>query len=99
VFALGSAALKNYARLIRKWFDVGFGDYNFYILPLGFQYPFQTISVADASREPSAVARVLAEVSRAQHEDRATDGDFYLVCEIETTHLSSSETSPGEQAG
>ena len=50
-FGLGTATLRNYSRLIRDWFGVGLGDYDFYILPLGFAYPFQTISAVDLKKE------------------------------------------------
>jgi hypothetical protein len=89
VFALGTAALRNYSRLAREWFSLSFSDYNFFILPLGFSYPFQTLSVADTQKEPEDIARLLASVSKAQQEGRAEDDGFHLVCEIKTTFISS----------
>ena len=88
VFTLGAASLRNYARLIREWFRVGLSDYNFYILPLGFEYPFRTLSVVDLKREPEDVALVMSAVAKAQ-ETGPTEADGYaLVCEIRTTLVS-----------
>lgn len=88
VFTLGTAALRNYSRLVREWFDIGLNDYNFYILPLGFAYPFQTISAADLRKEPQNIAVIISQVAQAQAEDRVQDDEFYLLCELKTTLIS-----------
>lgn len=84
-FALGSASLKNYAQLVRTWFGCGLADYDFYILPLGFSYPFGTISPADLRKEPEEVALIVKAVAASQAAGRAEDGAFSLVCELRTT--------------
>jgi len=84
VFTLGAASLQNYARLVRQWFRVGLSDYNFYILPLGFSYPFKCIRIADLRKEPPDIAHIVADVSKAQEEGRSHKGDFFLLCEIKT---------------
>ena len=78
----------NYSRLIQGWFGVGLREYDFYILPLGFAYPFETMSVADLEKEPSDIAAIIREVSRAQEQGSDSDGQFFLVCEINTTLVS-----------
>lgn len=93
VYALGSAALRNYARLAREWFNLGLSDYNFFILPVGFAYPFETISLADARKEPTEIARLLDLVAKAQQEGRANDGDYHLVCEIEVSFVSAKKVT------
>ena len=93
VYALGSASLRNYARLIREWFEVGLGDYNFFILPLAFTYPFKTLSLAEVEREPEEIANLLTLVSQAQEQGRAIDGNFNLVCEIETNFISAKKVT------
>src|SRR5690242_6358753 len=40
VYTLGAASLRNYSKLMRDWFGRNLGEYDFYILPLGFSYPF-----------------------------------------------------------
>ncbi len=93
VFALGAASLSNYAKLARSWFKVGLNDYDFFILPLGFAYPFKTLSLADVSHEPVDVARVLSLVTQAQNENRADDDDYHLVCEIEVRTVSAKKVT------
>lgn len=93
VYALGTAALRNYARLIRDWFDVGLSDYNFFILPVGFSYPFKTLSLAEVEKEPEEIARLLTLVSETQEAGRAVDGEFQLVCEISTTFVSAKKVT------
>jgi hypothetical protein len=87
-FILGTASLRNYARLLRQWFSIGLNEYDFYILPLGFSYPFQTLNIADLSKEPRDIAVILREVERAQKEDRTHDQGFSLIGEINMTFVS-----------
>ncbi len=92
VFTLGSASLRNYARLLRDWFDSGLNEYNFYILPLGFSYPFRTLAAVDLQKEPEDVARIVSAVTRSQ--DRASEEHgFYLVCELRTSLVSAKKIS------
>lgn len=93
VFALGSASLKNYARLVQEWFGIGLNDYDFFILPLGFSYPFHTFSIADVQKEPDDIARVLNLVAEAQKEGRAVDSGYELVCEIKMTLVSAKKVT------
>jgi hypothetical protein len=87
VFTLGTASLKNYAKLIREWFGVSLNDYNFFILPIGFSYPFGSLSLADIRKEPGEVADILQAV--ADDQMRNLDGDgFFLVCELQTRLVS-----------
>jgi hypothetical protein len=88
VFTLAAATLKNYARLIRDWFRVGLSDYNFYILPLGFDYPFKTLSAIELEKEPEDVALIMSAVAKSQAKGKATDGAFALVCELKTALVS-----------
>lgn len=88
VFTLSTASLQNYARFIRAWFQVGLGDYNFYILPLGFSIPFQAITAVDFQKEPKAVAAVIASIAAAQDECRISEDGFHLLCEIKTQLVS-----------
>ncbi len=88
VFSLGAATLRNYAHLAEKWFRLGLREYNFYILPLGFSYPFRTLSVAALEKEPEDIAQIVREIAEDQSAGRACDGEFFLVCEIQTTLIS-----------
>lgn len=88
VFSLGAATLRNYARLVEKWFRLGLREYNFYILPLGFSYPFKTMSTAVLRKEPEEIAEIVREITAAQNAGCASDGEYFLVCQIQTTLVS-----------
>lgn len=81
IYNLGSATLKSYALLSREWFNVGLREYDFYILPLGFSYPFSTLASLDLSNEPETIARIASEVAANQKLERDENGHM-LVCEI-----------------
>src|SRR5262249_31316337 len=93
MFLLGSATLRNYSLLIRQWFNMRVNDYNFYILPLGFDYPFHTISAVDLKNEPEDIARIIKTISDAQIDQDQHDNDFHLICELRTTLVSAKKIS------
>ena len=64
-------------------------DYNFFILPLGFSYPFKTISLADLKKEPADIAALLRSAAAASTR-ASVDPDFFFACEIRT-HLVSAK--------
>jgi hypothetical protein len=89
-FSLGAAALQNYAALMKSWFGRTLTEYNFYILPLGFAYPFKAISPTDLKKEPDDIAAILKSADATQPTHSAAPGGFYFTCEIKT-HLVSAK--------
>lgn len=86
VYTLGLAAIRNYQRLATRWFDRSLHEYNLFILPLAFEYNFETLSTLDLSGEPEEISRLLTSVVSLQPE--ATEGPYSLVCEIATNVVS-----------
>jgi hypothetical protein len=82
VYSLGAASLSNYARLAKEWFDFKFSDYDLFILPLGFSYPFRNLHMADVAKEPVDIQHILKSVVAAQDACTADSGDSHLVCEM-----------------
>lgn len=81
VYTLGLAALRNYQKAMRDWFGRSLLEYNFYILPLGFAYNFQQLSLIDLDKGPESVARLIAAVMGSKASADSSSG-YYLVCEI-----------------
>jgi len=75
MFLLGSATLRNYALLIRQWFNMRVNDYNFYILPLGFDYPFHTFSVVDLKKS----LKILHGLSKVYQRQRPTRNSMTTI--------------------
>lgn len=87
VFSLGTATLRNYAKFIDKNFGLSLSDYNFYILPLGFTYPFQTMTLADFKKEPESISKIIKDIENSK-ETLSENDDYFLICEIQTTLVS-----------
>lgn len=82
-FVLGAASLKNYAKLVENWFDIKLNKFSFFILPLGFNYPFTAFSPVDLEKEPQAIAALINSIAEAQKNGVSEDeAGFALVCEI-----------------
>jgi hypothetical protein len=92
VYSLGAAALKNYAQLCEDWFGIHLNRYNFYILPLGFSYPFTTLSAVDLSTEPDDVATIIKAVVEDEEQQLEQDG-FFLTCKLEIVLLSAKKVT------
>lgn len=92
VYVLGVASLRNYQRLIQEWFDKSLTDYNFYIMPLGFNYDFQTLQMLDLNTRPEIIANLVKAVLDSQ--EQLTDGDdYHFMCEIKTSIVSAKKAT------
>lgn len=88
VFTLGLASLRNYSLLLRKWFAVTLDEFDLFILPLGFSYPFQAVTSAALRKEPGEIADIIRQIAKAQGTQKAEVGDFHLAFELQTTLVS-----------
>lgn len=88
VFTLGTASLKNYHRLCKDWFGDGIDRYNFYILPMGFVYNFNSIHLLELEKEPETIQNLLKRITECQ--SQVNNSPFEFVCEIEV-HLKSAK--------
>lgn len=86
-YSLGAAALKNYAILIAEWFDIKLSEFNFFILPLGFSYPFKSLTLAQVKCEPEMIANIIKDLETPRTRASNDDG-YFLVCEIQTSLIS-----------
>lgn len=86
-YSLGAASLKNYAKLTSEWFDVKLSEYNFFILPLGFSYPFKSLTLAQVKCEPETIAKIITDIE-AERIGASNDEGYFLVCEIQTSLVS-----------
>ena len=87
IYAISTAALKNYQKLINDWFERSLLEYNFYILPVGFDYNFHTLSTLDLSNKSDVVAQLLKTISEVKENVDESKG-FYFTCEIHTQIVS-----------
>ncbi len=81
IYTIAAANIKNYQKLVQDWFGRSLLEYNFYILPLGFSYPFKTISLIDLEKKPETVVNLLKSVSKIKSEVDESKG-FLFTCEI-----------------
>jgi hypothetical protein len=97
VYTLGLAALRNYAKLLDQWFRITLDEYDLFILPVGFKYPFKTVTPAAMKKEPSEVAEILKQVAKSQSEGKDESAGFHLAFEISTTLVSAKKlTEPAD---
>ncbi len=81
IYTLGAASLQNYQKLITSWFGRSLLNYNFYILPLGFAYNFQKLSLIDLETKPEVISNLIKSVIATQQTVDQSD-EFYFTCEI-----------------
>jgi len=86
VYTLGVASLRNYCRMVEEWFDRSLSEYNFYILPLGFTYEFDTHTMLGLRKQPSALANLIRAITENQTtwQSSAENDGYHFVCEIQT---------------
>lgn len=81
IYTLGVAALRNYQRLVKDWFDCSLLEYNFYIMPLAFAHDFVTLQTIDLEKAPPVVANIVRNAALDQ-QSAGGNTDFYFACEI-----------------
>jgi hypothetical protein len=90
VLELGTASLKNYLNIVKKWFDKDLSKYNFYLMPLSFFHEFtiaQSFSVAK-NAELDKLLAYLGEKARTMRSD--PDHEYNLLLKVETKFVKSS---------
>lgn len=92
VYALGVASLRNYQRLIQDWFGQNLNEYNFFIMPLGFNYNFQTLRMLDLNTKPDTVSNLIKAVLEFQEQLEEED-EHHLLCEVNTTIVSAKKVT------
>lgn len=85
VFMLGTAAIRNYEALCRKWFKKSLASYNFYVMPLAFSAPFQRLQLLNRSLDPAEIGAIV-ESATSSLTTLDTSSEFDFVCEF-TAHL------------
>lgn len=62
---VGSASVKNYAKVAQAWFGVDFSQYNFYLMPLAFVHPQQVADALLLSKEEKNLASFISSLEAA----------------------------------
>ena len=86
IYSLAAAASRNYQKLCKEWFERDLLEYNFYILPLGYNFNFKTFSLMELNKEPDTIKILLQNISANQNK-QPKDG-FQFTCEIELKLIS-----------
>ena len=87
VYILGLAALRNYQLFVKEWFQKSLREYNFYIMPLGFSYNFESLNLIELDKKPESLSRLITSVSEDQVNNSLESG-YNFTCEIKTTLVS-----------
>jgi hypothetical protein len=78
VHEIGTATIKNYIYLARKWFAIDFGQFDIFLMPLGFlRMSGRATAVAGASEE-QRLLRYIAD-TQTQHDDHEDDDCNFIL--------------------
>jgi hypothetical protein len=73
VLELGTASVKNFVLLAKRWFGRDFADISFYLFPLGFVQAGAAASAVPLSPDEAKMVRYLSEVIRSSPPDPSSD--------------------------
>jgi hypothetical protein len=91
VLEIGTASVKNFVELARRWFAHDLSEYSLYLLPIGFISPPGTATAVHASPDEARVLKFLQELLQAQE---ASPGEaFHVGLEV---NLSLRRSAPGD---
>lgn len=80
VLEIGTASVKNFIELARRWFSVDLSGYGLYLMPIGFVSAPATATAIPVSADEGKLVRYLAEVITASRSDE--DRDFNVALEV-----------------
>ncbi len=93
VLELGTAAVKNFIELARRWFNHDLSRYSLYLMPVGFVSAPATLSALPATPDEGKLVGYLAQVVREAKP--ASDDDFSVSLEV---NLSFKRSAPDAAA-
>jgi hypothetical protein len=80
VLEIGTASVKNFIELARRWFQIDLSGYGLYLMPIGFVAAPGTATAIPASPDEAKLVRYLAEVIQSSRSDQ--DRDFNVALEV-----------------
>jgi len=80
VLEIGTASVKNFIELARRWFQIDLSNYGLYLMPIGFVAAPGTATAIPATPDEGRLVRYLAEVIQASRSDE--DRDFNVALEV-----------------
>lgn len=80
VLEIGTASVRNFLELARRWFAVDLSGYGLYLMPIGFVLAPGTATAIPASPDEGKLVRYLAEVISTSRSDE--DRDFNVALEV-----------------
>lgn len=80
VLEIGTASVKNFIEIARRWFSVDLSGYGLYLMPIGFISAPGTATAIPVSADEGKLVRYLAEIITATRSDQ--DLDFNVALEV-----------------
>lgn len=80
ILEIGTASLRNYVAVSKKWFDVDLGNYNFFIMPMAFFRDFYTSEAVPPNGEERRLIEFLK--TRQRNESSDMDSEYSVTLEI-----------------
>lgn len=81
ILEIGTASLRNYVALSRKWFGTDLNDYNFFMMPMAFVRDFHTAEAIPLNGEERRLLEFLKSTQEKTKED--ADSDYSLSLEVD----------------
>jgi hypothetical protein len=94
---VGSAALKNFARAVQRWFGMDLSRFNFYLMPLAFHAPSAIVESLADKRQPAATSKLLnyfADMERQHPSDETKDFNVSLKVELRLVRTTGADAAP-----
>lgn len=80
VLEIGTATIRNYIELYRKWFNKDLSEYNLYLMPIGFVGAPGCGTAIPISKDESRLVSYLADLMKTTDEE--SGNDFHVALEV-----------------
>jgi len=88
---LGTASVRNFLTLIRKWFAIDLSVYNFFLMPLAFVSGANSVKVVDTNKEQRKLVEYLS--SEVRDSAKENSDDYTVALELDVKFMRSKNAS------
>lgn len=93
IYELGTANVKNFINLIRKWFGKNLSEYNLFLMPIAFVTDIPTVSAFNLNAEEKNLLSYFKNIEKSIDDDVSKDFNLSLDIEINFKRISDKSSS------
>ena len=94
VLEFGTAALRNYITLAKRWFACDFSKYHLFLMPIGFMGESPDVTAISISKTEKNVVQFLTELAKGSRSDEKSEFQVSLMVDVSFRRTNTDSAAP-----